>query len=138
MRAEESHVSDEELLLSADGELASGKADRVRAHLAACWACRARMAELEGTINEFVRVYRGELDARLPPGGGPAARLRARMAEVEPGPSWSQTLLQLPLRPRPGLATAAVLVLLAGLRFAPDQFLPRPVRFARRPSRGAA
>jgi hypothetical protein len=124
MRAEDSHVPDEELLLAADGELAGAEAARVRVHLEACWVCRARMAELEGTISEFVRVYRGELDGQLPPGGGPAARLRQRMAEVEPAPSWRQTLLRFPVLPRPGLATFAVLILLAGLRFAPDQPVP--------------
>ncbi len=138
MLAEDSHVPDQELLLTADGELAAGQTARVRAHLAACGSCRARMAELEGTINEFVRLYRGELDARLPPGGGPAARLRARMAEGEPGPSLGQMLVRLWLPARPGLAYAALLVLVAGsLRLAPDRLAPgAPARAEAVPRRG--
>jgi hypothetical protein len=85
------HVSDQELLLAADGELAARRAARVRAHLAACWDCRARMAEIEGTIADFARAHRQSLDPQLPPIDGPRALLRAQLAELASKPvgnSW--------------------------------------------------
>ena len=41
------HLSDQEMLLAADGELSTRRAAQVHSHLAECWACRARMAEIE-------------------------------------------------------------------------------------------
>src|SRR6202161_4567675 len=76
------HLSDQELLLAADGELATRRAAQVPAHLAACWDCRARMAEIEGTIADFARAHRQTLDPQLPPIDGPRALLRAQLAEL--------------------------------------------------------
>lgn len=76
------HLSDQELLLAADGELPARRAAQVRAHLAACWNCRARMAEIEGTITGFARTHRQTLDPQLPPIAGPRALLRAQLAEL--------------------------------------------------------
>jgi hypothetical protein len=87
----EMHVSDQELLLAADGELAARRAAQVRAHLAACWDCRARMAEIEGTIADFARAHRQSLDPQLPPIDGPRALLRAQLAQLvskPPANSW--------------------------------------------------
>jgi hypothetical protein len=78
------HPSDQDLLLWADGELSSQRADGIGRHLSACWMCRARMAELERAIGDFVRLYHSELDAKLPPIAGPRALLRARIAEHAP------------------------------------------------------
>jgi hypothetical protein len=75
------HLSDQEMLLAADGELSTRLADQVYAHLAECWACRARMAEIEVTIADFARAHRQTLDPQLPPIAGPRALLRARLAE---------------------------------------------------------
>ncbi|MGA8442368.1 MAG: zf-HC2 domain-containing protein [Candidatus Sulfotelmatobacter sp.] len=75
------HLSDQEILLAADGELSTRRATRVHAHLAECWACRARMAEIEGTIADFARAHRQTLDPQLPPIAGPRALLRARLGE---------------------------------------------------------
>lgn len=85
------HLSDQDLLLSADGELPARRAAQVRAHLAACWDCRSRMAQLEETIADFVRVRRRTLDAQLPPIAGPRSLLQARLAELSAKPealSW--------------------------------------------------
>ena len=82
MANDETHLSDRELLLAADGELPARDAGRVRAHLAACWTCRARTREIEGAISEFVRVYRREPKASLPPPDGPRALLRAQLAQL--------------------------------------------------------
>ena len=109
MRGEVRHPSDEELLLTADGELQSRRAEQVRVHLAACWDCRARMAEIESTITHFARAYRqgdaespsqsrsddpahpsselpscapSHLPSRLPSIDGPRALLKARLADL--------------------------------------------------------
>ncbi|MGA9355359.1 MAG: hypothetical protein WBV46_16830, partial [Terriglobales bacterium] len=85
------HPSDQDLLLAADGELASRRVGDVRAHLAACWDCRARMAEIEGTIADFARAHRHALDLQIPPIDGSRALLRARLAQAAaepPARSW--------------------------------------------------
>ena len=82
MRSEGLHVSDQELLLAADGEFPSRRAAEVRSHLAACWDCRARMAEIEGAIVDFARSHRQTLDPMLPAVDGPRARLRAELAAL--------------------------------------------------------
>jgi len=82
MKSENLHLSDQDLLLAADGELEARRIAQVRAHLAACWNCRARMVEIEGTIADFARVHREALDPRLPPIDGPRALLRAQLAEL--------------------------------------------------------
>ena len=58
MLNENLHPSDQELLLAADGELPARRAAQVHAHLAACWDCRARMAEIEVTVTDFARAHR--------------------------------------------------------------------------------
>ena len=82
MQSAHLHLSDQDLLLAADGELEARRAAQVRAHLAACWNCRARMAEIEGTIADFARAHRQALDPKLPPIDGPRALLRAQLAEL--------------------------------------------------------
>jgi hypothetical protein len=87
------HLADQELLAAADGELSTRRAAHVRAHLVSCWDCRARMAEIEGTIADFVRAHRQAVDPQVPPIAGPRALLRAQLAELaakpKPGP-WRQ------------------------------------------------
>jgi hypothetical protein len=82
MAYEESHLSDEDLVLAADGELSGRRARRIEAHLAACWSCRARRQEIEAAIGEFVRCRERSLEAQLPPPGVPRALLKARLAEL--------------------------------------------------------
>jgi hypothetical protein len=83
------HVTDQDQLLSADGELSTPRAAEVHAHLAACWDCRARMAEIEATIADFARGHRQTLDPQLPPIAGPRALLRAQLAELAAQPQVS-------------------------------------------------
>jgi hypothetical protein len=87
------HLADQELLAAADGELSTRRAAQVHAHLVSCWDCRARMAEIEGTIADFVRAHRQAVDPQVPPIAGPRALLRAQLAELaakpKPGP-WRQ------------------------------------------------
>jgi len=75
------HLSDEELLRFADGELSSRQIAGVNTHLASCWDCRTRLRQLEETIAEFVDVHHRTLDHQLPPSAGPRALLKARLAE---------------------------------------------------------
>jgi hypothetical protein len=101
MLNENLHPSDQELLLSADGELPRRRAARVRTHLAACWDCRARMSEIEGIIADFVRAHHQSVDAKLPPIAGSRALLKAELAELARKPhreGWWH--LRLPLKGR--------------------------------------
>lgn len=83
------HPSDEELLLTADAELPARDASRIRAHLADCWDCRARMAEIESAIVAFVHAKHQPDDPLLPPIRGPRALLKARLAELASEPAVS-------------------------------------------------
>jgi|HubBroStandDraft_5_1064220.scaffolds.fasta_scaffold09153_3 hypothetical protein len=95
MADEELHISDQELLRSADGELPASRARQVRAHLAGCWLCRARLGELEATIAHFVHAHRGTLDPQLPSPAGPRALLKSQLgaAAAKSGAApWSRFL----------------------------------------------
>ena len=80
MRDNNVHLSDQELLLFADGELSLRRAHRVREHLAACWTCRGRLSELEGAILDFVHIHQSQVDARTPPAAGPRSSFKAQLA----------------------------------------------------------
>ncbi|MGB6875333.1 MAG: hypothetical protein WBD87_04805 [Candidatus Acidiferrales bacterium] len=86
------HASDEDLLLAADGELSERRSTEIRAHLAACWTCRAKMAEIEETIGKVARLTRESLVAELPPIDGARARLRLQLSDMvqnpHPNPFW--------------------------------------------------
>src|SRR5215469_4790918 len=81
MLSPDSHASDELLLMELEGELLPGAASSVRAHLDACWRCRARRQELERSIADFIQVYQQEFDRQLPLAAGPRAMLKARLAQ---------------------------------------------------------
>jgi hypothetical protein len=72
------HTSDQELMLALDGELSVRDVERVQAHLAECWTCRARKQQLENAIGEFVRLPK----APLPPAEAPRALLKAQLSEL--------------------------------------------------------
>lgn len=55
------HISDEDLLLAIDGELAEDQAAEVAAHLEDCWSCRARRQEIESAIAVFMKVHERNL-----------------------------------------------------------------------------
>jgi|SRR5580658_573353 hypothetical protein len=115
MEKEALHPSDQDLLRTVDGELPTRRAAQVRAHLAACWTCRARVAEIETTIADFVRVNRQDTDPQPPPISGPRALLKARMAEAARIPHrsrWRQ--LSFGMNPK-AFAYVMALALLIGL-----------------------
>jgi len=82
MLPQESHLSDQELLMAADGELSARDDRRVQAHLNACWHCRTRNQEIEAAIGEFIRIHRRTFDRQVPPAAGPRALLQARLAQL--------------------------------------------------------
>jgi len=81
MLSEDSHLTDELLLMDLDGELSPRVASSVRTHLDACWKCRARKQELDQSIADFIQVYHQEFDRWLPPSAGPRAVLKAKLAQ---------------------------------------------------------
>lgn len=89
MLNENSHLTDHELLLAADGELSAHRAKAVRTHLSACWHCHARMSELESAIVDFVRVHHQALDGGLPPIGPSRAQFSARLSDLAVKPKAS-------------------------------------------------
>ncbi len=132
MRFEDNHLSDEDLLLAADGELSARASARVHLHLAACWACRARKQEIEGAVGEFVRAYRQTLDAKCLSGDGPRALLKAQMnllAETQPEfrVPWFR---HLSWRFSGAILATAGLVAVAAYLTAPSWFGPQGVRAA--------
>ena len=75
----DTHPTDQDLILAADGELPTRRVERLRKHLGGCWECRVRAQELEGAISEFVHLHRRNLDPLLPPAAGSRALLKARL-----------------------------------------------------------
>ena len=55
MNSVNSHMSLEELLRLADGELSVVETVRARHHLAACWDCRAKLRQAENIIGRWIR-----------------------------------------------------------------------------------
>jgi hypothetical protein len=87
MLFEPSHVSDEDLLLSADGELPSKRASAVRCHLETCWECRTRFIEMQNAIGDFVHIHRERFETSVPSSEGPRSLLRAKLRQLSAIPS---------------------------------------------------
>jgi hypothetical protein len=123
------HPTERELLMAADGELAPYEHDAIRRHLETCWDCRARTAEIEGTITQYVQLRRREVDAVLPPIDGPKAELeRLLQAKSIESPvlkqlGWIRLLTLWQLFPRPiwisATAMVTILFVLISTTFAP-------------------
>ncbi|RSL15786.1 hypothetical protein EDE15_1289 [Edaphobacter aggregans] len=93
------HIREGELLRAVDGELSKDRAAKINEHLAACWMCRTRLNDFEGTIHRFVHVYINDLKSQIPEIDGPRALLRARIMSLESAEkrSWWEGL-SLPLQ----------------------------------------
>jgi hypothetical protein len=98
MRHQDEHLSDEVLVMAADGELDSPRLAKVRDHLAVCSECRGQMQAIERASLALVRAREMELQ----PSGEPRALLRSRL---EAGDS-----MTFDWRPRAVLAAAGLLV----------------------------
>jgi hypothetical protein len=82
MSYDDSHLSDQQLLLEVEGELSAHDEKPVRSHLDACWKCRTRRQEIEGAIADFIRIHQREFDVKLPPVAGRRAMLKAQLAQL--------------------------------------------------------
>jgi|HubBroStandDraft_4_1064222.scaffolds.fasta_scaffold69439_2 hypothetical protein len=82
MKFEDSHLSDQQLLLDIETELTTHDEKPVHDHLEKCWKCRTRRQELESAIAGFVRAQQQEFDSKIPPAAGPRAMLKAQLAQV--------------------------------------------------------
>jgi hypothetical protein len=82
MKHEDSHLSDQELLLDIENELTWHDEKLVHAHLDTCWKCRTRRQELETAIADFVHSRQQEFDSKIPSAAGPRALLKARLAQL--------------------------------------------------------
>src|SRR5215472_17135524 len=93
------HIREGELLRAVDGELSKDRAAQINEHLAACWMCRTRLNDCEGTIHRFVHAYTNDFKLQIPKIDGPRALLRARIMDLEKAEkrSWWE-VLSLPLQ----------------------------------------
>lgn len=132
MQLDDCHLSDQELILAADGELSPRDQARVDSHLAACWTCRTRKQDLETAVGDFIRGYRRSLDARVPSADGPRALLKAQITQLNEAsrsssPGWLPGILRKRSWP---LAAALCLALLVGYSASRLWIVPRRVRAA--------
>jgi hypothetical protein len=123
----DAHISDQDLLRAADGELSSPEASRIHSHLEACWTCRTRRMELDKAIADFVRAQRGSTENELPAIEGPRALLRARMKQLQSAeqPTLWQSVRQVIFHPRSpvyaGIIFGAVLLVILVMHFSRQQ-----------------
>jgi hypothetical protein len=85
MGRDDAHLSEAELIQSADGEASRFDAPRIEQHLAACWQCRSRRAEFERSISDYVRIHRSGTE-KLPPIDESRARLLAELVQLSAKP----------------------------------------------------
>lgn len=108
------HIPDEDLIRAIDGELDASRTHSVEAHVLHCWTCRARRAELERAIGDFVKVRQTEFAEPAGPQDGPSARLRATLAmhrQTSPSPARPFPRIAVALGCAAILATSATLML---------------------------
>ncbi|MBL8215270.1 MAG: hypothetical protein JNK87_31410 [Bryobacterales bacterium] len=80
------HISADDLLRLADGELSPRETEQAKAHLAACWQCRAQLEEMEQAIALSVR-YRDSLYQRcFPSPPAPWCDMQQRLAALDAAP----------------------------------------------------
>jgi hypothetical protein len=128
MRQDENHLTDEQLLQAADGELSSRHEGEVHAHLAECPACRARANRIEGAAVDFDRAFRSAVDRSLPLAAGARARLRSSLASRSSGsrqPAFLQDVVAAFRQPRWAYVFAAILLGLVGLELLYQPIRPR-------------
>jgi anti-sigma factor RsiW len=82
MRAEDQHLTDEQLVSVADQELTSAESLAVQRHLASCRSCRERANGIAASIADFSQAYREAAETETPPHAFSRARLKARLVEA--------------------------------------------------------
>jgi len=124
------HPENEQILRYADGELPARAARKVRAHLNACWECRAQLQEIEETISDCVGYRNQVLKSHLPTPPAPWFDIYQKFTEMdasaepvffpsaERGASRTRGLAWLITGPRRwALASAALVIVLAGIYY---------------------
>lgn len=86
MHFEQPHISDEQLLLSLDGELPAKQRAAIHRHLETCWECRTHLLEMQNSIAGFVHLYHQQFDRQLPLADASRALLRAQLRQTHAGP----------------------------------------------------
>lgn len=76
------HLSDEQLLLHASGDLHESSAEWAAEHLKVCTPCRVRLGELESALEELTQAQRSVLNQKLPSAAGPRALLKAQIGNL--------------------------------------------------------
>jgi hypothetical protein len=127
MRRNENHLTDEQLLLAADGELAARHAGEALAHLAACPTCRARMIKIERAATNFDSAYRSAADRSLPSASDARARFRSKLATISGSqrPAFLRDFVAAFQRPRWAYVLGALLLGTVGLELLYQPIRPR-------------
>jgi hypothetical protein len=73
------HISDEDVLLFADGELDGRRTAQIRRHFETCWECRTRLLDFQNTVANFVHFNQNLAEQAIPPIAGPLAQLKVRL-----------------------------------------------------------
>lgn len=117
MRHTDDHISDEELLLTLDGESSVQRAKQVRAHVANCPTCRTRMEAIEGAAADFNRIYRAAEHSPAAPFASSRASLQRRLAAMSTASAASSRLQRSvnPFSPRRWAPVCAAALLLCAL-----------------------
>ena len=85
------HVDDDELVLSLDGELPSGRQSRVAAHVESCPACQRRAQRMQDTMTALATAHQRMDDEQPRPPEYARLRLESALraaAAAAPGPWW--------------------------------------------------
>jgi hypothetical protein len=77
------HPAEDELLRFADGELPLRKAAGIRAHLEACWQCRAALEDFKNVVSECVRYRKNVLESHLPSPPAPWGDLQRGFDQID-------------------------------------------------------
>ena len=82
----EGHPSEDQLLLTLEGEVAADEAARVQQHLAGCWSCKARYEEMQRGILAFVEYrekrYLPVIESPFSDSSGFRSRLRTMAGDA--------------------------------------------------------
>lgn len=82
MRNLDVHLSDRELLLTADRELDGDRWTEAQAHLDECPACRERLREIEAVLEDVKHLHQADLDPQIPAAADARARLEVQLHEM--------------------------------------------------------
>jgi len=78
----DSHPSDQELLLAAEGELSRRRVRAIHEHLSACSMCQSRQQQISSTFADFVDRRERSLNPQLPTPARARAELKSRLAQA--------------------------------------------------------